>query len=365
MAQKKDTVKGTWYFYGSYVNYEGVRKQYKKRGFATKKEAKEAERLFRLQHNQEKAPTTLDDVFNLFHANFSEMHLKESSLYTTEGYYRNHIQSSLGKLKLSSFSVPFMEQWKSELMRKKKDDGTLYNARTLSKIMGVVSTYFSYAVRLGYMEYNPCSSLSPIKRQSSYNPTFWELDDYKKFITCVDDERWKCVFSFLYGTGVREGELFALQWKDIDLDKNVCSISKTLTSRTNKGSWSITPPKNSRSIRNIDLQDTLVDSLKSHLESQKKKDGFSMNWYVFGSIKPLLGATMRKYLDYYIEKADVPRITPHGFRHSHASLLIRNGIDDQLIADRLGHSPSELRRTYAHIYKESREELVDKLNKLL
>ena len=70
-------------------------------------------------------------------------------------------------------------------------------------------------------------------------------------------------------------------------------------------------------------------------------------------------------LEDYIEKSGVPRITPHGFRHSHASYLIRSRqIDDQLIADRLGHTVEELHRTYAHIYDESRGDLKSVLDKL-
>ena len=61
----------------------------------------------------------------------------------------------------------------------------------------------------------------------------------------------------------------------------------------------------------------------------------------------------------------VPQITPHRFRHSHASFLIRSDkIDDQLIADRLGHTVEEMHHTYAHIYEEARGDLKSILNEL-
>ena len=74
---------------------------------------------------------------------------------------------------------------------------------------------------------------------------------------------------------------------------------------------------------------------------------------------------MADHLDVYMEKSGVPRMTPHGFQHSRASYLIRSRqIDDQLIADRLGHTVEEMRKTYAHIYEESRGDLKSVLNKI-
>lgn len=363
MAQKKDTERGTWMFYGTYKTLDGKRVQYKKRGFATKKEAKEAERLFRLAHSDVRPTLTLDELVHLYHTNSSSLAIKEATLYTSESCYRTHIKKELGKLKLTTFSVPFMDNFQTSLAKKKKADGTAYAPRTLNKVMDTLSRYFTYAVRLGYMEYNPCYSLPsikcPVKRMV---PQFWEPNEYKQFIDSVDDPQWKDIFEFMYGTGVREGELFALKWSDVDLIRGTVSITKTLSSKTKQDKWIITTPKTERSIRVIDLQDTLLDALRIRYKAQQKKDGFSSSWFVFGHVLPLSRTQLARFLDKYIELSGVPRITPHGFRHSHASLLIRAGIDDQLIADRLGHTPAELRKTYAHIYKESRTELVSKLN---
>ena len=367
MAQQKDAKRGTWFFYGSYVDYHGTRIQYKKRGFSTKKEAKEAERTYRLEHENKRPTITLDELVDLYHTNSSSFAIKEATLYTSLNCYRIHVKPDLGNVPLTTFNVPFMDKWQANLTKKRKIDGNPYAPRTLNKIMDTISRYFTYAVRSGYMEYNPCYSLPPIRcgtpRQVS--PTFWELSTFKQFISCVDSDYWKGVFEFMYGTGVREGELFALKWSDIDLNKGTCSITKTLSSKTNQAKWIITSPKTERSIRIIDLQGTLLNALRARFKAIQRKDEFSFDWFVFGNVAPLSRAQLARFLDIYIQKANVPRITPHGFRHSHASLLIRSGIDDQLIADRLGHTVAELRKTYAHVYRESRTELVSKLNEII
>lgn len=82
-----------------------------------------------------------------------------------------------------------------------------------------------------------------------------------------------------------------------------------------------------------------------------------MDYFVFGDIRPMSRTDLARKLEMYISISGVKRITPHGFRHSHASFLIMNGIDDSLIAERLGHTVAELRKTYAHVYKSMRQNM--------
>lgn len=368
MAQQKDTKRGTWMFYGSCKDITGKTQRYCRRGFKTKKEAKEAEHAFRLEMTTSRPSITLNEMFQLYCKNAENMSVKGSTLYTHEHTYRNHIQDDLGSLKLTALTTPVLDQWRNRLLQKKKPNGQLYAAPTLNGILDTLSVILSYSVRLGYLEVNPCRSLPIVKDKRNLKDQsllFWEQETFTHFISCVDDQYWRDVFMFMFGTGVRKSEMFALQWSDVDLGRGQVHISKTLTIKTESAPWEITPPKSKNSNRYIDLQDTLLDCLRRRYSEQQKKDGFSSSWFVFGHIKPLLAPRLAVALKRYIQAAGVPPISPHGFRHSHATLLIRAGVDDQLIAERLGHSVSELRKTYAHIYSESRREMLDKLNKIL
>lgn len=368
MAQQKDTKRGTWFFHGSCKDILGNTVRYCRRGFKTKKEAKEAEHLFRLQMASSRPTITLDELRHLYRSNSGSLAIKESTLVTDISTYKVHIEEDLGQLPLTTFTVPFLDNWRTLISKKKKKNGEPYSPRMINKVMETLSRYFAYAVRLGYMEYNPCHSLPAIKGSRGPNakkrPVFWEQSTFNYFLSCVDDPYWYDVFLFLFGTGCREDELFALQWADIDLGSGKAHISKTITSKTTTGKWAITSPKTERSDRYIDLQDALLVRLRARFSAEKKKDGFSSSWFVFGHLAPLSRTQLARFLDKYIELSGVPRITPHGFRHSHATLLIRSGIDDQLIADRLGHTPAELRKTYAHIYADSRKEMIQKLNEI-
>lgn len=78
------------------------------------------------------------------------------------------------------------------------------------------------------MPYNPCHNvpgyINKEEIQDQELDNFWEVDEFKKFIHCVDNDRYSDTFTFLFYTGLRESEMFALQWKDIDFKKHTVSI---------------------------------------------------------------------------------------------------------------------------------------------
>lgn len=368
MSVIKDKKRGTWYFHGYYRDVAGTRRVYCRRGFPTKKEAKEAEHAFLVSASVVRPSITLDELVLRYHNDFEVMGVKEATLISNESYYRNHIKEDLGSVQLSKFTAPLVTQFMASVAKRKQKDGRQYSVATINKTKEVLSKYLTYAVRLGFIEYNPCRAVGRFKRPADYDtktPNFWEVKTFKYFLEFVDDPFWYDVFSFLFETGVREGEMFALQWSDVDLGSGVIHIRKSITYKTLGRSWAITSPKTKNSVRRIDLQDSLLALLRRRYAATSCLDGFSSDYFVFGGVTPLSRQALASNLDKYIKLAGVPRITPHGFRHSHASYLIRSGkIDDQLIADRLGHTVEEMRKTYAHIYEEARGDLRSVLNEI-
>ena len=368
---KDENGRKTWGFHGYYRDATGVRRQYHRRGYPTKKEAKEAEHAFLLSMSKVRPSITLDELVHLYHENFPSLGVKEATLISNESYYHNHIQSDLGDVQLSKMTTPLLTQFMSKKAQEKKPDGSLFAVATINKTKEVLSKYLAYAVQLGFLEYNPCHAVPRFKRPEDIPKSldkmenFWEISTFQYFLSCVDDQNWQDIFSFLFGTGLRIGEFQALQWKDVNLGDGEIRITKSLTSKTSGYGWKITSPKTKNSVRKIDLQSSLVNMLRARYTRESKKDGFSKDFFVFRDARPISRQNVANHLEEYIKKSGAPRITPHGFRHSHASYLIRSRqIDDQLIADRLGHTVEELHRTYAHIYDESRGDLKSVLDKL-
>lgn len=131
--------------------------------------------------------------------------------------------------------------------------------------------------------------------------------------------------------------------------------------------YKITTPKTSNSVRIIDLDDKLISLLKKHYERERKVYGFNKNMFVFGNVHYISSTTFRRKLNNYIDITNktnnIKSITPHGFRHSHASLLIDLGCDSCDVAERLGDTVEMIERTYYHMFPEKKN-TVNILNKL-
>lgn len=355
---------------GKWKDYQQTRIKYNR-----KKDAEDQERKIRLSiiSNANTNDLKFNELASLFKERWSLQNIDETTIVSYDNYYQNHLKEYFGESYLKDINSRMIEDWKAWMTKRKKADGKKYAERTINNAKMILSRYLNFAISLGYIENNPCRNVK--KYQDPYvdtnpfkfNENFWEIEEYKKFIEIVDDPFWHDVFEFLYKTGVREGEMFALTWNNVFFDKKIIRIQSNISPKCleKRNGYRVKAPKNKRSYREIDMQTSLCNMLKNRFNKEKKKDGFKMSYYVFGDIKPLAQSTLARNLDRYIDIACVPRITPHGFRHSHASLLIHNKIDDSLIAERLGHTVIQLRQTYAHVYDKDRGDMKKKLDKII
>lgn len=352
--------------YGRYTAVDGTSKRYKKRlGKINKREAIQYDLEYKKSLSLNDISITFDELVSLYHQRADTFGIKESTLVGDLGYYNNHLKDSFGNMKVTAITPNHIELWKIEISKKVKPNGEKYSVATLNHAKNVLSKYLSYAERMNMIQYNPShkvpafSTVNVVKDDSI---EFWEIDEFNKFMEYVDDKYWIDVFTFLFQTGVRQGEMFALTWNDINFKRQKININKTLTYKTLSSGYAITPPKTKNSIRKIDMTKDVYALLEARLKRSKTQDGFNGKYYVFGDINPLTRRKLADTLDKYIMISGVNRITPHGFRHSHASILINADVPDELIAERLGHTVNELHKTYVHIYKEKRNQMKEKLN---
>jgi integrase len=352
---------------GKWKDYQKTKIKYTK-----KKDAEIAERELRESLVNSSKTLTFGQLVTLFHDRWKLQNIDETSIVTYESYYKNHLEYFFSDVNIADINIRMIEDWKVYMSMKKQKNGNSYAAETINHAKYVLSKYMSFAVELGYIDVNPCSGVKryqdPNKKIDPFehNENFWELSEFERFIGFVKDPYWNQVFRFLFETGVREGEMFALTWSNIFFDKNKIRIKQSISTKSleKNSTYRIKSPKNKRSFREIDMNTDLYNLLKDRYDASCKTDGFNDNYFVFGNIKPLARSTLARHLEKYIKLSGVKRITPHGFRHSHASLLIRAKVDDNLIAERLGHTVEELRRTYAHIYEDERSDMKASLDSI-
>ena len=345
---------GTWYVMARYVNWKGERKQKCKRGFTTKKEAQEWERMFQLQNSSD-----LDMSFETFtelYIRDVKNRLKENTWLTKEHIIRTKILPFFGKLKINEISTKEIITWQNEMLAYRDEKKKPYSQTYLKTLHNQLSAIFNHAVRYYELRSNPAAKVGNMGSEEHREMLFWTKEEYKKFsFEMMDKPVSFYAFEILYWCGIREGELLALTPADFDFDKETVTINKSY--QRLHGEDVITTPKTKKSNRTIKMPHFLCEEMQEYLGmlyGLKKKDR------IFTVTKSYLHHEM----DRGAKAAGVKRIRIHDLRHSHISLLVDMGFSAVAIADRVGHESIEITYQYAHLFPSKQTEMAERLDDL-
>ena len=301
----KNEDNGTWYVMARYVNWKGERKQKCKRGFATKKEAQEWERMFLLQTSSD-----LDMSFEAFterYVNDIKNRLKENTWLTKEHIIRTKILPYFGKLKISEITTKEVIAWQNEMLAYRDEKKKPYSQTYLKTLHNQLSAIFNHAVRYYDLRSNPAAKVGNMGSEEHKEMLFWTREEYKKFADEMMDKPVSFyAFEMLYWCGIREGELLALTAADFDFEKETVKISKSY--QRLHGEDVITTPKTKKSNRTIKMPHFLCEEMQEYLGmlyGLKKKDR------IFTVTKSYLHHEM----DRGAKAAGVKRIRIHDLRH--------------------------------------------------
>lgn len=353
---------GTWFFTGKWKTPDGKWKTYKRRGFETKGKARKAEAAFDPQAEfLTSAKKSFSDLVSEYER-IQSRHLKPSTVKTNVQNCRKHVCPFFGDMYIDQITKMDIENWKTLML--KKDLKT----SSLNKIKSGFQAILMYAVKMDYIVKTPMAFVADFKDiiedpdKIDEKDNFLETKEFKYFLTFVENKKDTDLYTFLFWTGCRISEALGLKWSDVDLEKKVVHLGWQLD-RSDPRRRIL--PKTTNSIRTIDLFPQLVSMLKRMKLHDQNYRHFSDDFFVFGDIEPqhyhavrLRLAKLRRSLP-----DGVKSISLHGFRHSHATFLIEQGIDDQLIAERLGMTVAVLRKTYAHVYADQRDRMLEALSK--
>ena len=336
----------------------GVRRQFEKSGFKTKKEALKAANDFINDDNSRITDITFEELWNNY-KDYIVLKQKKQSFRKTVSKFNNHILPYFKNYKVKNITASVYTKWQSEI--EKKGFKHKYN----SSLHGSVVTILNYAIKFHGLKENIASKIGNFKRKNDLvsNVNFWTIDEYQKFIYVVDDIIYKTFFETLYYTGLRQGECLALTWNDFKDD--YLDIYKTISKEKEDGKYIINPPKTIKSTRTIRLDKELIKSLNKLKLYYQNFVGFNDNFYIFGGINPLAPTTIGRKRDKYCKIANVKKIRIHDFRHSHASLLLSYGVPITVISKRLGHSDINMTlNTYSHLIPKDEDKAIDIINKI-
>lgn len=329
-----------------YKDWQGVRRKKNKRGFKTKGEADEWERNF-LQQQQKNLDISFENFVEIYFADM-ENRLRESTIINKRYVFDLKVTPYFKHKKMCEIRTSDIRAWQNELIKKG------YAPTYLKSINNQLAALFNYAVRYYDLRDNPCRKAGSIGKSKADEMDFWTKQEFKEFLPSMDSKpEARMAFLLLYWTGMRIGELLALTYEDIDLEKRCITINKSYQ-RLN-GKDMITPPKTPKSNRQISIPPFLAEELK---EYRSMLYGITANERMFRFTKSFMEHEMVRG----IKETGVRRIRLHDLRHSHASLLVEMGFQPLAIAERLGHEKIETTlNTYSHLYPNKQAELAEKL----
>lgn len=351
----------SYYFRIKYRDILGNIHDYSSPKFSTRKEAVNEEARYRLRINENETflnNLSLGQVFEKY-IQKKETEVKLQSLIKIKNQYK-HIEL-LSNVKINNLKFSHIELLKQTL--NKLSLSTTYKNKILGLLESLIkfsNKYYNTSIEI--LKF--CDHYKAINEQKK-EMQFFTFEEYKQFDSVIESFEFHVFFEVLYYMGLRQGELQALTFKDINFNTAELIINKTLTTKIKGEKWTISTPKTKSSIRTLPIPNSVLNDLKTLLNNAKKYKDFKKTWFVFGNSRPFKETTIQVNKNNYCKLAKVKQIRVHDFRHSCASLLINKGATIALVSKYLGHSDISITlKTYTHMYKSELENIKNVLDNL-
>ena len=342
-----------------------------RRGFKTQKEASLAEARLKLEYEEKtfdakNSKYTFQQIYELFLVEHKNT-VKSGTYATTVRYAKLHILPKIANKKIDSFTVldcqKLVNQW-----------AEYFNSAKYPK--GIAQQVFDYAIKMNIITDNPMRKVKLPKRKETINEVnkFYNTDELKHFFDCVKDYgnmKYLAFFRLLAFTGMRKGEALALNWSDIDFNKKQVHITKGVVLDENEIPI-ISTTKTKKSVRTVSLDDESLATLRRwKLEQAKELMSIGINslnkhqlLFTYDANKLYRPSYSNCWLEQIIKKYNLKKITMHGFRHSHCSLLFEMGTPIQVVQDRLGHTNIKTTMDiYTHVTEKQRDDIAENFAK--
>lgn len=357
------TKDGRKYYYVISLTKGGKRKQIKSHKYKTLKEAKQAEAQTLLDIG--KMPSN-DITFN----QASKVFLAEKKpRLKTQSYDRlevmlGHFLRTLGDISISKLTLTDYQMALQDIDNYERNGKRLKNTYK-NKLIRTFKQLLAFTDKRYDVTSNIPLKVDNYRNEDKEEMKFITYDEFKQFITVVDNPIYNALFITLYFMGLRCGEANALTWDDIDFEKGTLSVRHTVnTKKTINGNYEITSPKTKASIRTLPMPQIVSNALFGLHEHQ---DVFSENVspaFVFGGQTSIPESSITKNKNKYFKLAGMSPIRIHDFRHSCASYLINNGASALLVSKWLGHANVSMTlNTYSHLWKNELTDIVSLIDK--
>lgn len=348
---KQDEKTGKWYVKYNYKDpVTGKWKSNFKRGFKLKRDAAQFEKSIKDELSESTGGNLHSSI------KFSDVAaLWEDTIESSPVSRRHHKEhftirfSSLYDEPIKSITKEKLIAWKNDLS---KQD---YSTKTKNTCISYVRSVFRFASDVYGIPNNAIvlRNIKETKSEIMSEMQVWTVEEFNRFVQCVDNEIYSIFFTTLFWTGARRGEIIALQCSDLEE-----STKKIYIHASQRNVTTGLQPTKTGETRRVQLDNGLYEQLL-------KLKNIYKTGYLFGGTDPLRPTSIDRYFQSGIEKSGVKRIRLHDLRHSHATLLINNGVNIVAVSKRLGHADiNQTLRTYTHLLEDTNEKMMEEIERL-
>ncbi|MDW7729697.1 MAG: site-specific integrase [Bacillota bacterium] len=326
---------------------------------------------------------------------------------TWESYFylaNKHIAPALGHLRIKQLQTAHLQKLYNDKLEGGREDGKGggLSPRTVRYIHVVIRGALEQAKKEGAILINPADSVK-LPREQKKEIRFFDAEEMARFLNAARETRWFPAYLLELATGLRRGELLALRWKDVDLEKGSVTVNQNLVRV--KGGLKFQEPKTKLANRTISIPTGVATELRAYKKRQaEEKLNAGMAWQkeltflrekpekndlVFSNELggPCCPRGITQHFERLIEKynmkveekgkrerwkqeaidaAKLPRITFHGLRHTFATMSLQEGVDMKTTQENLGHfDPAFTLSVYSGVTKRMKQEATDKIGNLL
>jgi len=345
----------------------GKRKQQWVSVKGTKKDAEKrlSELLNQLDNGTFMKPgkTTLAEYLERWLQDYAKPNLSPRGFERYASIIRQHLIPEMGNITLTQLRAEHIQRHYNTIMNHGLSAGTArYHHAVIHKALQT-------AIKWGLLNLNAADGVDvPRSRQNEMQT--WDDFEVRHFLEAAKDSYYYALFHTALFTGMRRSESLALQWRDIDFHQ--IHVNRSLH-HLRDGSYVFTQPKSAKSRRTIALSPASILTLTEHKERQEgiramlgvplKQDDL-----VFSTPegKPLRPNTITRAWATMATKAGVKPIRLHDARHTHASLMLKQGVHPKIVQERLGHASIQMTLdTYSHVTPGLQQAAAESFDRLL
>lgn len=335
----------------------------------TKKDAEKrlAELLHQLDNGTFMKPckTTLAEFLERWLKDYAKPNLSPRGFERYESIARVHLIPSLGSIPITQLRPEHLQRHYTA----KLNEGL--NPLTVRYLHVVIHKALQTAVKWGLVSRNVADGVDVPRARRTEMQT-WDEDDIARFLEGAKDSPYYALFYTALFTGMRRSELLALSWRDMDFIFSQVSVNRSLH-QLKDGSYIFTQPKSAKSRRTIALSPSAILTLKEHKEKQEATRamlGISLkdDDLVFSTLegKPLRPNTVSRAWTMLAARCGLKPIRLHDARHTHASLMLKQGVHPKIVQERLGHATIAVTLdTYSHVAPGLQEAAAARFDELL